>query len=166
MMQSAISDNWTNPYIIESAVDGDSVRINTNGRTGTIWTMVISCKSQRWELTSENDLIEVTNLTGSTTKLRVKNDISGSANTFDGDNRISLALTSSEHGFETTKQFIDVDVRVEINNSPQMEKPIYLQTKIQMVKRSGNEVMEVTISDTEGDSINHNTFVFTDQVAS
>ena len=160
-VQSTITDNWTNPYIIESAVDGDSVRINSNGRTGTIaqWS---SAASQRWEVSSENDLIEVTTLTGSSTQLRVKNDISGSANTFDGDNRISVALTASEHGFETTKQFIDVDVRVAINNSPQMGQTDISANQNTNGARSGNEVVRVTISDTEGDSINHNSFTFTD----
>ena len=158
---STITDNWTNPYIIESARDGDSVRINSNGRTGTIaqWSSTVS---QRWELTSENDLIEVTTLTGSTTQLRVKNDISASANTFDGDNRISLALTASEHGFESTKQFIDVDVRVAINNSPQMGQSDISANQNTNGARSGNEVVRITISDTEGDSINHDSFVFTD----
>jgi len=160
--QSTISDNWTvAPYIIESAVDGNSVRISSNGRTGTIaqWSSVAS---QRWELTSENDLIEVTNLTGSTTELRVKNDISGSANSFDGDNRISVALTASEHGFETTKQYIDVDVRVAINNAP---VPSFSNTSANLNTngaRSGSTITTISFTDTESDTLNHNSFTFTD----
>ena len=158
---SAISDNWTNPYIIESALDGDSVRINSNGRTGTIaqWSSAVS---QRWEVTSENDLIEVTNLTGSTTQLRVKNDISGSANSFDGDNRISVALTASEHGFSTTKQYIDVDVRVAINNAPDI---IFTNTSANLNTngaRPSNNLTTITFNDAEGDSLDHDTFTFTD----
>lgn len=159
--QSTISDNWSNPYIIESAVDGDSVRINSNGRTGTIaqWS---SAASQRWEVTSENDLIEVTNLTGSTTQLRVKNDISGSVNSFDGDDRISVALTASEHGFETTKQFIDVDVRVAINNAPDIT---FTNTSANLNTngaRSGSLLTTIGFSDTESDTLDHTTFTFTD----
>ena len=159
--QSSVTDNWTNPYIIESALDGDSVRINTNGRTGTIaqWS---SATSQRWEVSSENDLIEVTTLTGSTTQLRVKNDISGSANSFDGDNRISVELTASEHGFETTKQYIDVDVRVAINNAPDI---IFSNTSANLNTngaRSGSLLTTISFSDTEGDTLNHSAFTFTD----
>ena len=159
--QSTVSDNWTNPYIIESAVDGDSVRINSNGRTGTIaqWS---SAASQRWEVTSENDLIEVTSLTGSSTQLRVKNDISGSLNSFDGDDRISVRLTASEHGFETTKQYIDVDVRVAINNAPDIT---FTNTSANLNTngaRSGSLLTTIGFSDTEGDTLDHDTFTFTD----
>ena len=159
--QSTVSDNWTNPYIIESAVDGDSVRINTNGRTGTIaqWSSAVS---QRWEVDSENDLIEVTSLTGSSTQLRVKNDVSGSLNSFDGDNRISLRLTASEHGFETTKQYLDVDVRVAINNAPDI---IFSNTSANLNTngaRSGSLLTTISFSDTEGDTLNHSSFTFTD----
>lgn len=159
--QSTITDNWTSPYIIESALDGDSVRINTNGRTGTIaqWS---SAASQRWEVSSENDLIEVTTLTGSSTQLRVKNDISGSANSFDGDNRISVALTASEHGFETTKQYIDVDVRVAINNAPDIT---FTNTSANLNTngaRSGSTLTTIGFSDSESDTLDHTTFTFTD----
>ena len=159
--QSTITDNWTNPYIIESALDGESVRINSNGRTGTIaqWSSAVS---QRWEVSSENDLIEVTSLTGSTTQLRVKNDISGSSNSFDLDDRISVALTASEHGFETTKQFIDVDVRLAINNAPDI---VFSNTSANLNTngaRSGSLLTTISFSDTESDALNHDEFTFTD----
>ena len=159
--QSTVTDNWTNPYIIESAVDGDSVRINSNGRTGTIaqWS---SAASQRWEVSSENDLIEVTTLTGSSTQLRVKNDISASANTFDGDNRISVALTASEHGFETTKQYIDVDVRVAINNAPDITFSNTSANLNTNGARPSNNLVTITFSDSESDTLDHDTFSFTD----
>ena len=158
---STITDNWTNPYIIESALDGDSVRVNSNGRTGTIaqWSSAVS---QRWEVTSENDLIEVTSLTGSTTQLRVKNDISASANSFDGDDRISVALTASEHGFETTKQFIDVDVRVAINNAPDITFTNTTNNLNTNGARSGSTLTTIGFSDTESDTVDHDTFTFTD----
>ena len=37
---SAISDNWDNLYIIESATSGDEIKISSNGRTGTsaLWS--------------------------------------------------------------------------------------------------------------------------------
>ena len=50
-------------HTLLNQLDGDSVRVNSNGRTGTIaqWSSLVS---QRWEVTSENDLIEVTALRG------------------------------------------------------------------------------------------------------
>jgi len=107
-------------------------------------------------------LIEVTSLTGSTTQLRVKNDISGSSNSFDLDDRISVALTASEHGFETTKQFIDVDVRLAINNAPDI---VFSNTSANLNTngaRSGSLLTTISFSDTESDALNHDEFTFTD----
>ena len=114
------------------------------------------------KLLLKNDLIEVTNLTGSTTQLRVKNDISGSANSFDSDDRISVALTASEHGFETTKQFIDVDVRVAKNNFNDI---IFSNTTSNLNTngaRPSNNLVTITFNDAESDTLNHDTFTFTD----
>lgn len=160
-VQSTISDNWTNVYVIESAVDGDSLYINSNGRSGTIaqWS---SAASQRWELTSDNDLIEVTILTGSSTQLRVKNDISGSIYSFDGTNTINVALTASEHGFETTKQYIDLGVNISINNAPDI---IFSNTSANLNTngaRSGSTLTTISFSDTESDTIDFSSFTFTD----
>ena len=159
--QSTVTDNWTNVYVIESAVDGDSLYINSNGRSGTVarWS---SAASQRWEVTSENDLIEVTSETGSSTNLRVKNDVSGSLNSYDGDDRITVRLTASEHGFETTKQYIDLDVRVAINNAPDI---IFSNTSANLNTngaRSGSLLTTISFSDAESDTLNHSAFTFTD----
>ena len=159
--QSVVSDNWSNVYVIESAVDGDSLYINSNGRSGTIaqWS---SAASQRWEVSSDSDLIEVTSLTGSSTQLRVKNDISGSIYSYDGTNTINVALTASEHGFETTKQYIDLAVNVAINNAPSIS---FSDTSANLNTnggRSGSLLSTISFSDIEGDALNHNSFTFTD----
>lgn len=159
--QSVVSDNWSNVYVIESAVDGDSLYINSNGRSGTIaqWS---SATSQRWEVSSDSDLIEVTSLTGSSTQLRVKNDISGSIYSYDGTNTINVALTASEHGFETTKQYIDLAVNVAINNAPSIS---FSDTSANLNTnggRSGSLLSTISFSDIEGDTLNHNSFTFTD----
>ena len=160
-VQSTVTDNWTDVYVIESAVDGDLLKISSNGRTGTTaqWSSVTS---QRWEVSSDGDLIEVTSLTGSTTQLRVKNDISGSIYSFDGTNTINVALTASENGFETTKQFIDLAVNVAINNAPDI---IFTDTSANLNTnggRSGSLLTTISFSDTEGDTLNHDEFTFTD----
>lgn len=157
--QSTVSDNWTNVYVIESAVDGDSLYTNSNGRSGTIaqWS---SAASQRWEVTSDSDLIEVTALTGSSTQLRVKNNISGSIYT--SGSVIAVAVTASEHGFETTKQYIDLDVNVVINNAPDIT---FTNTSANLNTnggRSGSLLTTIGFSDTEGDTLDHTSFTFTD----
>jgi len=160
-VQSTVTDNWDNVYVIESAVDGDLLKIGTDGRTGTTaqWS---SATSQRWEVSSDGDLIEVTSLTGSTTQLRVKNDISGSIYSFDGTDTINVALTASENGFETTKQFIDLAVNVAINNAPDIT---FTNTSANLNTnggRSGSLLTTIGFSDTEGDTLDHDTFTFTD----
>jgi hypothetical protein len=160
-VQSTVTDNWDNVYVIESAVDGDLLKIGTDGRTGTTaqWS---SATSQRWEVSSDGDLIEVTSLTGSTTQLRVKNDISGSIYSFDGTDTINVALTASENGFETTKQFIDLAVNVAINNAPDIT---FTNTSVNLNTnggRSGSLLTTIGFSDTEGDTLDHDTFTFTD----
>ena len=156
---SAVSDNWSNVYVIESAVDGDSLYTNSNGRSGTIaqWS---SAASQRWEVSSDSDLIEVTALTGSSTQLRVKNNISGSIYT--SGSVIAVAVTASEHGFETTKQYIDLDVNVVINNAPDISFSDTTSNLNTNGARSGSLLSTISFSDVEGDALNHNSFIFTD----
>ena len=158
---SSITDNWTDVYVIESAVDGDSLYTNSNGLTGTVaqWS---SAASQRWEVSSDSDLIEVTALTGSSTQLRVKNDISGSIYSYDGTNTINVALTASEHGFETTKQYVDLVVNVAINNAPQMGPTDASANQNTNGARSGSLLTTITISDLESDTIDHSSFTFVD----
>jgi hypothetical protein len=156
---SAISDNWSTPYIIESAVTGGDVKISSNGRTGTSaqWT---SAASQRWSVTSTNNLITVTSLTGSTTTLELGSNLSGSG--IVSGQTIAVALTASEHGFETTKQFIDTTITVTKNNPPSgsyTHTPTNLNTN---GGRSGSLLTTLAWTDTESDSINHSQFTLTD----
>jgi hypothetical protein len=157
--QSSVSDNWSNLYIIESGVDGDDIKIVSNGRTGTSgqWT---SATSQRWKVSSTSNLITVTSLTGSSTTLELASNLSGSSIKSGGT--ISVALTASEHGFETTKQFIDVDISVATNHPPSGS---YTHTSANLNTngaRSGSLLSTLAWTDTEGDSINHSQFTLTD----
>jgi len=90
---------------------------NSNGRSGTVaqWSSAVS---QRWNITSDGDLVETVSKTGSAAVLRLKNNVSGSAWSYNGDNTIGVYLTASEHGFETTKQYATVTLNVAINNAP------------------------------------------------
>ena len=156
---SAISDNWSTPYIIESAVTGADVKISSNGRTGTSaqWS---SAASQRWSVTSTNNLITVTNLTGSSTTLELGANVSGSG--IVSGQTIAVALTASEHGFETTKQFIDTTISVTTNNPPSGSFTHNSSNLNTNGGRSGSLVSTLAWTDTESDSINHSQFTFTD----
>jgi VCBS repeat-containing protein len=160
---SAITDNWTNVYVIESAVDGDYLYINSNGRSGTIaaWS---SAASQRWSVSSDGDLVEaisVTGLTGSSVELRLKNNVSGSLYSYDGIDTINVRLTASENGFETTKQYIDLAVNLAINNAP---VGTYSATSANLNTngaRPSNTLYTLTWTDAESNPLNHSSFTLT-----
>ena len=157
---STISDNWTNVYVIESATAGNSLYTNSNGRSGTVaaWS---SAASQRWSVSSDGDLVEVTSLTGSSTQLRLKNNVSGSIYSYDGTNTINVRLTASEHGFETTKQYVDLAVNVAINNAP---VGTYSATSANLNTngaRPSNTLYTLTWTDAESNSLNHSSFTLT-----
>ena len=156
---SAISDNWDNLYIIESATTGNEIKISSNGRTGTsaLWS---SGTSQRWEIKSTGNLIGLSATTGSSTTLRLASNLSGSA--YSSGSTISVELTASENGFETTKQFVNQNIAVVINNAP---VPSFSNTSANLNTngaRSGSTLTTISFTDTESDSLNHNSFTFTD----
>lgn len=158
---SSISNNWTNVYVIESAVTGNSLYTNSNGRTGTVaqWS---SAASQRWQVSSDGDLITVSQLTGSTTNLQLKNNVSGSAYSYNGINTINVALTASEHGFETTKQYANLVVNVAINNAPDIIFTDNSTVQNTNLAISGSTLVTLSFSDTESDAINTSSFALTD----
>ena len=156
---SAISDNWDNLYIIESATSGNEIKISSNGRTGTSgqWS---SGASQRWEVKSTGNLIGLSATTGSSTTLRLASNLSGSA--YSSGSTIAVELTASENGFETTKQFVNQNIAVVINNAP---VPSFSNTSANLNTngaRSGSTITTISFTDTESDSLNHNSFTFTD----
>ena len=156
---SSISDNWTNLYIIESATSSAEIKIGTNGRTGTSgqWS---SGTSQRWEVKSTGNLIGLSATTGSSTTLRLASNLSGSA--YSSGSIIAVELTASEHGFETTKQYVNQNISVVINNAPSLS---FSNTSVNLNTngaRSGSTLTTISFTDTEGDSLNHGSFTFTD----
>ena len=156
---SSISDNWDNLYIIESATSGNEIKIGSNGRTGTsaLWS---SGASQRWEVKSTGNLIGLSATTGSSTTLRLASNLSGSA--YSSGSTIAVELTASEHGFETTKQYVNQNIAVVINNAP---APSFSNTSANLNTngaRSGSTITTISFTDTESDSLNHGSFTFTD----
>ena len=156
---STVSDNWTNLYIIESATSGDNIKVNADGLTGNTatWTSAVS---QRWSLgTVTGNLISLSTATGSSTTLQIGN-LSGSA--YASGSTISVAVTASEHGFETTKQFIDVDINVVKNNPPSVSFNNQAENLNTNGARSGSTLSVISFSDAESNNLNHPSFVFTD----
>ena len=156
---SSISDNWDNLYIIESATSGNEIKIGSNGRTGTsaLWS---SGASQRWEVKSTGNLISLSATTGSSTTLRLASNLSGSA--YASGSTIAVELTASENGFETTKQYVNQNIAVVINNAP---VPSFSNTSANLNTngaRSGSTITTISFTDTESDSLNHTSFTFTD----
>jgi len=158
---SVVADNWTNVYVIESAIAGASLYTNSNGRSGTVaqWS---SAASQRWNVTSDGDLVEVTSLTGSATNLRLKNNASGSIYSYNGTNIINVSLTASEHAFETTKQYVDLAVNVAINNAPDIVFTDNATVQNTNLATSGSTLVTLSFSDTESDTVNYSSFTLTD----
>tara|TARA_B100001939_G_scaffold348154_1_gene373233 strand:- start:1996 stop:5775 length:3780 start_codon:yes stop_codon:yes gene_type:complete len=142
-------------YIIESASSGSSVRTNTNGRTGTVAdfnsneTVAFTVNpSNRFSIASNGNL-------------SVNFDVSGSAFTFDAGNTIDGSVTAS-NAFGTVTQS-EFSVNVAINNAPQpsfSDNATFLNTN--EARPGSNTLSTITFSDTESDTLNHNTFVFTD----
>ena len=156
---SSISDNWSNLYVIESATSGDDIKIISNGRTGTSaqWSSAVS---QRWEVKSTGNLITLTSTTGSSTTLELASNLSGSA--YASGSTIAVELTASENGFETTKQYVNQNISVVINNAP---VPSFSNTSANLNTngaRSGSTLSTISFTDTESDSLNHTSFTFTD----
>ena len=70
----SVSDNWTTPYVIESAVSGASVYISSNGRSGTIAAFSAN-QSVTWTMNSGSGVFDINSSNG---RLSIKTDLSGS----------------------------------------------------------------------------------------
>ena len=156
---TSITDNWDNLYIIESATSGNEIKISSNGRTGTsaLWSSGVS---QRWEVKSTGNLIGLSSTTGSSATLQLASNLSGSA--YSSGSTIAVELTASENGFETTKQYVNQNIAVVINNAP---VPSFSNTSANLNTngaRSGSTITTISFTDTESDSLNHDSFTFTD----
>ena len=97
---ATLEDNWTQVYIIESARSGEFFVNSSNGYGGSNATWSTSGTNQRWNIESTPDFAEGTVATGSSTVLRLKSNLSGSATTA-GDS-LNIRLTASQDNFDTT----------------------------------------------------------------
>jgi len=161
---ASITDNWDSLHIMESVGTNYYVRKEGGilGLTGTFAQLSSAGGSviQRWEVSSTGDMIKASNVTGSATYLQANQNISGSIYT--SGSIIAVAITASEHAFETTKQYFDYTIKVEPNSAPDI---IFTNTAANLntnAATSGSLLTTITFSDVESDTIDHSTFSFTD----
>ena len=145
-------------YIIESATNGNSIRVNSNGRSGT-QADFNSNETVKFEFTgSEHITINTSN-----GKLSVGTNISSSNFTFDNTSFVSGSVTAS-NAFGTTTSSL-VQVKIAINNAP---VPSFSNSTANGFLNSNearantNNLSTITFTDAESDTLEHDTFVFTD----
>ena len=139
---ATISDNWSaGPYIIESALANDQIRINSNGRTGTQARLTAN-QSGAW--TSSNAAINISQ----TGYLTVANNISGSL-TGSGDTIASTITFRNTFKTITTE---DITVQVAANDAPDASfTDLTANLNTNLATASAN-IVEGTITDDESDT--------------
>lgn len=138
----------TTLYIIESAVDGDSVYDSTNGFSGTT-TRFTSNQSVTWAVSSSNDFA-----INSSGYLTVNRDISGSATV--GGDQIDGTVTAT-NSFGTTTD-TDFTVNITDNTAPTITFTNTTSNLNTNKARPSNNLVTMTFSDTESDNIDYNSF--------
>jgi hypothetical protein len=105
--------------IIESAITNERVKQTSTGIGGSDSTAEAANSSiQRWTVVSTPDFIEPVNTTGSITQFQLKSNLSGSATV--GGDTITLQITASQDNFETTIQYLDKTIDVELLVAPNL----------------------------------------------
>ena len=151
-------------HIIESALSGSSIRQGTNGRTGTV-ADINSNETVLFNITPSGSLPSNTKDTGSlgissTGNLSVGFDVSGSNYNFDTGNVLSGSVTITNN-FGTTNT-TNINVSMSINNGPTASFSNTSANLNTNGARPSNTLTTISFSDTESDTLNHDTFVFTD----
>ena len=138
----------TTLYVIESAVDGDSVYDDTNGFSGTT-SRFTADQSVTFTVSSSNDFA-----INSSGYLTVNRDISGSA-TVGGDQIDGNVTATNSFGTATTTSFT---VNVTDNTAPTITFTNTTSNLNTNKARPGNNLVTMTFSDTESDNIDFNSF--------
>lgn len=137
----SITDNWVNgPYIIESAVDGDAIRTNSNGYSGT-QADFNSNQSVTWTVAPSS----VISINGSG-NLSLNTNLSGSL-TGSGDS-ISASVTAS-NSFGTTNQ-TTFTIQVTENQAPTATFNANISLLTSSLAVSGSTIASLTGSDPQG----------------
>ena len=91
-----VSDNWTTPYVIESAVSGASIYVGSNGRSGTVATFSAN-QSVTWTMNSGSGVFDI----DSSGRLSIKTDLSGSTTS---SGALISGSTIATNTFGTTRE--------------------------------------------------------------
>ena len=146
--------------IIETATTGNKVNQALTGLGGSNTILLAANSStQRWEITSTPDLIEATNITASSTTLQLKSDLSSSATV--GGDTITLQITASQDNFDTTIQYLDKVVDVELMAAPVLTPSDQTSNLNTNGARPSNNLVLVSITDPQSFTIAHSTWTFT-----
>ena len=150
--QAATISGTSTLYIIESATNGDGVKTNTDGRTGTNARFTAD-QAVTWSISSSNDYnIDTSGY------VTIGRDISGSANV--GGGQITGRVTSS-NAFGTTSS-LAFTVNITDNVAPNIT---FTDTSANLNTngaRSGSTITTISFNDTEGDDVDLTSFSFTD----
>ena len=146
-------------YIIESATSGNTIRLNSNGRTGTQGDLAVSYSPNQGsqtcsEFTSSNALIAV----NSSGNLSVGSNISGSSET-SGDTITSNITFIDQYGNIGSGS---ISVNVTTNNAPDITFSNSSILNTNQATGSSGTLTTLSFSDTESDSVDYDNVTFTD----
>tara|TARA_X000001036_G_scaffold418460_1_gene437340 strand:- start:122 stop:4177 length:4056 start_codon:yes stop_codon:yes gene_type:complete len=143
-------------YIIESATNGNAIRVSSNGRTGTQGDF--NSNETVYFTTTGSPYVAINSSNGN---LSVGTNISGSVFNFDNTSYITGSVTASNNfGTSTSSKFA---VKVQINNAP---VPSFSDSTANGFLNSNearantNNLSTITFTDTESDDLNHDFFSF------
>ena len=139
-----VSDNWSTPYVIESAVSGASVYVNSNGRSGTIAAFSAN-QSVTWTMNSGSGVFDINSSNG---RLSIKTNLSGST-TSSGDLLSGSAIATNTFG--TTKETA-FTASVAANQAPSIsftDQSAKFETDLAL---NGVTMVSMSVSDDESDT--------------
>ena len=139
-----VSDNWSTPYVIESAVSGASVYVNSNGRSGTIAAFSAN-QSVTWTMNSGSGVFDINSSNG---RLSIKTNLSGST-TSSGD--LLSGSTIATNTFGTTKETA-FTASVAANQAPSIsftDQSAKFETDLAL---NGVTMVSMSVSDDESDT--------------
>jgi len=150
--QAATISGTTSLYIIESAVTGDGVKTNTDGRSG-LNARFTADQAVTWSISSSNDYnIDTSGY------VTIARNISGSSDV--GGGQLVGRVTSS-NAFGTTSS-LAFTVNITDNVAPNIT---FTDTSANLNTngaRSGSTITTISFNDTEGDDVDLTSFNFTD----
>ena len=144
-------------YVIESARSGDNIVLNSNGRTGTQGQISVSFSPSynspvAQNFTSTSDLIAINSSTG---LLTVDTDVS-SSDSQSGDTITTTIGWEDQYGNSDTANFT---INVATNNAPTVTSDTQTSANLNTNLAVDDALLTTLVwSDTEGDSLNIDTF--------